>query len=381
MRILLALIIAAALSIVLVLALPYLKASVIIEGDGWDIQSTLFVLILSIVTLIVTVKLLIWLWNMPGNTLRKFIEKRAIAQLELGMLALSQGDWRKAERALKQSARRKDQAALSYLGAAQAAQERGDEAGMESYLEKADQSSVAHQPVQITRAQLLLSSRQPEQALAVLDDIRKPRENRIKILELLGICYEKLEKWSELQELLPDLIKAGVLDSDQATHLQLRAATARLQDPKDAQSIDETWQSFDRKMKQNQLIVREYAENSLNLGNHPTIEKVLRGSLNQQWDEPLIRLYGQLMNADTSVRDKQLKNWNKRQPDSAGLHFALGVLRVQQEHVDEAIEHFQTSADLKPDRLTLSHLADELEKKGEHRRAIIAYKRALKALD
>ncbi len=373
------LIIAVSAAIGLMLALPLLRGYVLIKTAGWSIEINVLILIVGVLLIIGTIKLAIWLWKLPGNTLRTFLEKRAAAQLELGMLALSQGDWRKAEKALKQSAKRKDQAALSYMGAAQAAQERGKTEQMQDYLDKADQSSAVHQPVQITRAQLLLSANQPTQALDVLNEIRKPRENRIKILELLAVCYQKLSMWPELQDLIPDLLKAGVIDQAQAEQLATQSAESRLSSLPEGLSVDQVWQSFDRRMQQHPRIVETYARHAIASDEHQMAEGVLRGHIQKDWQEPLVHLYAQLAHAEPAARAKQVKQWLKKHPDSASAHLAMGLIELQQNHTDQAHEHLQISAQLKPDSLTFRSLADlemheqHFEQAARHYRQALSY--------
>ena len=58
---------------------------------------------------------------MPAQTAKRMREQRALAQLEKGLLALTEGDWGTAERALEKSASSHGKTTARYLAAAQAA--------------------------------------------------------------------------------------------------------------------------------------------------------------------------------------------------------------------------------------------------------------------
>ena len=110
MKALMAILLAALLAVATIWALPVLKGYVLIRAGGWAIEMNLLVLLTLLLGTYATVRFLVWAWFLPGNAVRGFVERRAAAQLEVGMLALSEGNWKKAEMALSQAARNSDNA-------------------------------------------------------------------------------------------------------------------------------------------------------------------------------------------------------------------------------------------------------------------------------
>ena len=75
----------------------------------------------ALVVLWFVIQIIGWLWRMPVETARRMREQRAFNQLEKGLLALTEGDWSAAEKALEKSASVQGKTTAHYLAAAQAA--------------------------------------------------------------------------------------------------------------------------------------------------------------------------------------------------------------------------------------------------------------------
>ena len=171
--------IAIALALVAAALAPVLKSDpgmVRIHFLGWTVETTLLVLALAVVL----VWLLAWLawrlWRMPSENARRVREQRALRQLEKGLLALTEGDWETAERALEKSASSHGRTTARYLAAAEAAdgQDAGDRA--EYYLEQADTRNRKQKfLVELTRARILVSNGQYAEAKPLLEDLHARR--------------------------------------------------------------------------------------------------------------------------------------------------------------------------------------------------------------
>ena len=228
MKLLITLIIALLVALAAVRFLPLLQGYVLIRTGGWAIEMNVLVLLLALLSAYWLMRLAVWAWNLPGNAARRYLERRSMAQLEIGMLALSEGNWRRAEKALRLSAKGSSSPAVQYIAAAKAAQAGGNEQRIEEYLDKANDTAQAAHPVAVTRAQLLLAAGDPDSARKLLEEIRRPRETRPKVLELLARTYERLERWQDLAILVPSLIKHKLIDADHGQRLERRAAGQRL---------------------------------------------------------------------------------------------------------------------------------------------------------
>jgi len=134
-------IIAIVLTLLAAAIAPVFKADpgmVQVHFQGWTIETSVLILVLAVLALWLLVWVVLRLWKMPAETARRIRDQRALAQLEKGLLALTEGDWSTAERALEKSASSHGRTTARYLAAAEAAdgQDAGDRA--QWYLEQAD---------------------------------------------------------------------------------------------------------------------------------------------------------------------------------------------------------------------------------------------------
>jgi HemY protein len=211
------LVIALALALLAAAVAPLFKNDpglVQIHFRGWTVETSVLVLILALALLWLLAWLLSRLWRMPGEAARRIREQRALLQLEKGLLALTEGDWSTAERALQKSASSHGRTTARYLAAAEAAdgQDAGDRA--EWYLEQADSRNRKQKfLVELTRARIFTANRQYAEARPLLEELLGRRRRHPQVLDMLAGCYRELGEWEALLRLLPAMQKAGVVTS------------------------------------------------------------------------------------------------------------------------------------------------------------------------
>ncbi|MEM6574441.1 MAG: heme biosynthesis HemY N-terminal domain-containing protein [Pseudomonadota bacterium] len=375
MKTMLSLVLAVGLALLAIWALPLLRGYVLIRADGWAIEMNVFVLLASLASLYILIRLGIWLWYLPGNAVRGFFQRRAAAQLEIGMLALSEGNWQKAEKALSKAARKGDQSALSYIGAAQAAAGTGHEGRADEYLQHADQSSKAHDSVLITRASLQLSANHPDEALATLNELGRTKETRPRVLELKARALEQLERWTELAAIAPALTKAKIIDDEQQSRLEHKALLAALEGAQDSAALTTSWKNLSRSQRQEVVFLKAYAANAAALGASDMAEKDLRSALGRQWSDELLDHFVIAAGEDPKLTT-QLEKWLAKHPDSAGLHRHLGRQLVLGERYAKAKEHLETSVNLSPSPDAWAELAELKAHQGDTEGALACYRQA-----
>ena len=121
MKIAFLLLVAIALALFAAAIAPVFKSDpglVRIHFMDWTVETTLLVLVIGIILIWVLVWLFIRIWKMPAETARRMREQRALVQLEKGLLALTEGDWATAEKALEKSASTHGRTTARYLAAA-----------------------------------------------------------------------------------------------------------------------------------------------------------------------------------------------------------------------------------------------------------------------
>jgi len=205
---------------------------------GWTIETSVLVLLLAALALWLIVHLIIRMWRMPAQTARRMREQRALSQLEKGLLALTEGDWSTAEKALEKSASSHGRTTARYLAAAQAAD--GQDAGerAEWYLEQADTRNRKQRfLVELTRARILTANGEYSEAIPILEELHKRRRRHPQVLELLSRCYDETGQWESLQRLLPVMQKAGVVNADRVEELKQHAAISGLKQYRDPEAL------------------------------------------------------------------------------------------------------------------------------------------------
>jgi len=352
---------------------------VLINFGDWTIETSVLVLATAFFILWFVVQAVLWLWRMPVETARRMHEQRAFKQLEKGLLALTEGDWRGAEKALEKSASKQGKTTAQYLAAAQAADSQDAPERREYYLEQADSGgSKKRFLVELTRARMLLANGNRATALPILQDLQARRRKHPQVLELLSRCYRELGEWDELQAMLPALRKADILDDDQSQALQEEIAVNKLRSAASAEELQAAWKKLPRAMRHHAIVVDSFAVTASALERADLAEPLIVTSLKNEWNPTLMLRYGDPAADDRSKRLKQCEKWLKQRPEDAGLHLALGRLCAGESLWGKAREHMVKSLELEPSSLGYDAFGQLLEHQGELEPAMACFRNALR---
>ena len=339
----------------------------------------MLVLIIAFLTLWIAAQIILWLWRMPVVAARRMREQRAFKQLEKGLLALTEGDWSAAEKALEKSASVQGQTTAHYLAAAQAADGQDAHDRREYYLEQAGSGgSKKRFLVELTRARMLLDNGHYNEALPILQGLYKRRRKHVQVLDLLSRCYRELGDWDELLTLLPMLRKADVLDDDQSAELQEDVSVNKLRSVDNADDLQSAWKQIPRAMRHHSTVVEAYAVSASRLEQADLAEPVITASLKNEWSPALVLRYGDPASDDRSKRMKQCEKWLKTHPEDAALHLSLGRLCAAESLWGKAREHMIKSLELEPSSLGYDALGQLLERQGELELAMACFRNALR---
>jgi HemY protein len=352
---------------------------VLINFGDWTIETSVLVLATAMLVLWFIIQVVAWLWRMPVETARKMREQRAFKQLEKGLLALTEGDWGAAEKALEKSASVQGRTTAHYLAAAQAADSQDAHDRREYYLEQADSGGAKKRfLVELTRARMLVANGNFEAALPVLQDLYERRRKHPQVLELLSRCYRESGDWDELLAMLPAMDKAGVLDDEQSRALREEAAVNKLRSVDSAEELQSAWKKLPRAMRHHAVVVEAFAIGAAKLGRADLAEPVISTSLKSAWNPALVLLYGDPGADDRTKRLKQSEKWLKQHPDDASLHLALGRLCAGESLWGKAREHMVKSLELEPSSPGYDALGQLLERQGELEAAMACFRNALR---
>jgi HemY protein len=346
---------------------------------GWTVETTLLVLVFAILLVWFLVWLAVRMWKMPAETARRMREQRSLRQLEKGLLALTEGDWVTAERALEKSASAHGRTTARYLAAAEAADGQDASDRAEWYLEQADTRNRKQKfLVDLTRARILVSNGQYAEAQPVLESLLKSRRKHPQVLELLARVYDETGDWASLQKILPVMLKTGVVTEDRVQEMKQHAAISSLEKSRNGESLKSSWQELPKAIQSSPEVLLAYAEKAIALGGPGLTEEVLRRALNREWNSVLLIPYGEPGPDDTSRRLKQCEKWLQEHEDDHWLQLALGRLCAREELWGKARHHMIRSLEIEPTVAGYDSLGQLLERKGELETAMACFRNALR---
>lgn len=351
---------------------------VLIRFQDWSAETSVLVLLLAVIGIYLLIRLAVWLWCWPTRTARQVRELRAQRQLEKGLLALTEGDWRSAEKALSRSGNQRGQETIRYLAAARAAQGQDDIEGRDAYLRKAEAGDAKNRfLVQLSRARFLIGNGDFTGAIPILEVLQKRRSRHPQVVEMLSRCYRELGDWERLRKMIPALKKAALIQPEDAAELEQLAAKHELDSSSDIGILQERWRKLSTTLKNTPGMAKAYSTRAIGLGAPSAAEPVLRAALKKQWRTSLVRLYGHFAEKDLGQRISQCNKWLKAHPDDAALHLVIGQLCYEDKLWGKAREHLQTSLKLEAAAEAFEAYGRLLQRHGEIETAMKCFQNAL----
>lgn len=358
----------------------------LIAINHWTIETTLWVAIVGLIllflffhTLLVLMK---WVGHIPSawhNHRTQHRIERAQAKTKKGLIEFSEGHWLKAKKYLISALPNTDTPLLNYLTAARAAQEMGDSKLRDNYLREAQQSMPeARIAVELTQAQLQLSEKQWEQALATLKHLQDLAPNHPYVLKLLLHLYQEVKDWRQLMALLPQLKQNQVLSRADFNALQQQVYLQTLLEmtqENQTEAIQEFMDSLPKALRHDPCLMAAYCRYQLRTHNSGKVERLLREFLRKQFHEELIALYGQIEGdkAQLSFAESLLKE----HPDSPALLLCLGRLSFTNHLWGKAKAYFEASIECAATPEAFAALGKLFEQLDDPANACTAYRKGL----
>lgn len=288
-------------------------------------------------------------WHEKGAT------RRAQSRTTRGLLALAEGNWRKAERYLTRGAKQSSAPLINYLAAAQAANEQGKKEESDRLLQQASESIEGGDiAIGLTQAQLQLSRGQLEESQSTLEYLRQQKPNHPFVLKLLQQVYSSQQNWQQLTALLPELRRLKVLSETELGNLEqqvwsqsLVQATqqARLDKPGEfyTEPLDDIWNRMPSALRRSPAMLLCYVEQLVSLSAKEHALSLVKKHLRQDWNKDLVLLYGQIIGSDVAAQLNTAENWQNTHPQDAVLLLTLGRLARASKDLPKAEEYFLAS--------------------------------------
>lgn len=298
----------------------------------------------------VMLRFIIRSWEMPEQLKRwrreKLAKKARKVSLQ-GLINLSQGQWKKAERMLLGGVKHSDMPLLNYLSAAKAAQKQNAPDRRDHYLAMAHESMPeADFSVKLTQAELQFAHGQNEQALATLVHLHNLAPKHPHIMMLLSRLYFKLKSWDDLKILLPKLRKEKVLpekaifDLERDTYIEL---INRFHNQAKFNELQTLWRDISGDLKKDIYLQTIYCKKLISFNKHDEAEQLLKELLRKSWQPALIELYGYVKSSSPEKQLSFAESLLKDHENNPTLLLTLGRLCMHNDLWGKARSYLEAS--------------------------------------
>ncbi len=361
---------------------------VVINYRDWTVETSLILAIvaalLGFVALYLLVRFLVNVKHLPRNLGQWRQRRRELESqraLNRGVVALISGQWMEAERDLIRATADGRIPMINYLFAARAAEKLGARGRRDKYLELARQSMPgAETAVGLTRAELLIQEGKMENALEILESLRRSNLKQEAVTKRLLTLYREVQDWQRLLQLIPSARHHKVIDETKARELETLAYSGLLTQAGkegDLKRLHELWQAMHKTLRKQSGVVATYVQQLVRCDAHEEAERVLHYFLSRQWNEDLAYLYGVIQPADALIHLSRAENLFKNHKDSPAMLLTMGRLCKRNALWGKARQFFEACLAMDENPEALSELAGVLEQMGERETALEYYRKVM----
>ena len=395
---------------------------VLIAREPWSMEMSLTVFLILFVLgsglFYLLLHGVVRLWNTPREVSRwrrGRRARRARESLLQGMIDLAEGRWLQAEKNVLLDIHSGDFPLANYLIAAYAAHLHANHAAVRDggnignagatssatvrdggstgnagaiSSEKRDEYlSLAHQhapqyafAIGLAQGQLQLSAGQYQAALTTLTQLRIRDPKHGHVLALLAQVYRALCDWDTLAKLIPEMRKRKAAPTAQIDALELEARCQLLMLPLPAGSasiLKRSWNAVPQHLRQHPSLLAIYVQHLIEQGEMEESENLLSATIEHNWSDALVRLYGQVPGRNPRAQMDTALEWLAQQGSNPSLLLTLGRLALRNNMPDKARDYLEKCISQNGPLEAYHELAQLLEQAGERDQAMVLCQRAL----
>lgn len=333
---------------------------VLIQTDNYNIETSVtglvIILILAMVLLFAIEWLLRRIFRTGAHTRGWFVgrkRRRARKQTEQALLKLAEGDYQQVEKLMAKNADHAEQPVVNYLLAAEAAQQRGDEARANQHLERATELAGDDLiPVEITRVRLQLARNENHAARHGIDKLLEITPRHPEVLRLAEQAYTRTGARQSLLDIIPSMAKANVGDEAHRAALE-QLARVGLMDKALAdggsEGVREWWRNQSRKTRALVPLQVAMAERLIESDDHDTAQQIIIDGLKKQYDDRLVMPIPRLKTNNPEQLEKVLRQRIKAVGDRPLLWSTPGQSLMRHGEWQEASIAFRAALKQRPD--------------------------------
>jgi len=299
-------------------------------------------------------------------------EREGNRALRDALKSLFEGRFGHAEKAAARATDSPDNAGLAALIAARAAHRMGQPARRDAWLAKVQDEPSLKMARLMTAIELWVDGHEPGNALEAVNELNSSGTRHIHALRLALKANQRGKNWQEVLRLVRLLDKRNALHPALSRRLRELAFDDLLtKQAHDAESIRRIWASIpvDDRVKP---FVAIRAANAFNAnGLHDDARQIVEKALALEWDERLVRAYGDSAGSEGSAallsQIEHCEEWSKTRPTDAELALTLGALCLRQKlwgkaqrHLEQALSDATAPETVREAHLKLAQLHEAL---------------------
>jgi HemY protein len=281
---------------------------------------------------------------------RRAQQERARAKHDAAVVALLEGRYGRSRQLAEQALAIPQSSGLAALVGARAALETRDFDGAIALLSRPDaQDAALAVPRLMLEAEIKLEQRQPVEALAVLQSLKKEAGLHTAALRLELRALQGAGRYAEIPPLVDQLVKRKVYGADEGELLRAAAHAQELRArAQDAGGLRAYWARLGDAEQRQPRIALAAARSFLAQGQDREAAEVLIRSLDRHWDPALLELFAQVRAPDPTRQLEQAERWLPQRNQDAALLHALGTLCQRQQLWGKAQTYLEASLALMP---------------------------------
>ncbi len=306
------------------------QGQVIVSLHGTTYVTTVTKALIIAVAVLFALWLVLSLLRLPFRLWRQHRNRQTRARMAGGLLALHEGRWTRAEKLLVQAADDPSMRLTARLGAAQAAQSRGDAAAFDRHLQAAD-AETGGAAIALARADALLASGRTQDAIDTLDAAaqKAPPSPRALLLRTRALIASR--RSGEAYGALGALKNAQTLSPDDHAALEAELAAQSLRESDDANALADCWDRLLVPLRARSEIVAAYAQRAVEVRMEDAAASAIDSALNNHWNEALALQFGRIPQGriaatQPNARLLTAESWLQGHSDSPALAITLGRL-------------------------------------------------------
>ena len=357
---------------------------IMISTLGWRFEMPLWFGIVSLASLLLVTHLTGALWRRIRCVKQQWRDWRSKRQQKnqeqqslQGFLALAEGNWATAERALVRAA--KHSPFSHYLGAAHAAFAQHSPERAQDYLVAAK----THTPgsdlaVALSQAHLLVMQQQWPQARTLVENLRAEQPQHPQVIHLLKTIYLGQQDWSAFADLLPEIKRRHLIaNPTELAEMEIKAYRAALQQAAqhDLEELQKTWFDLPSALQHESQLIHAYVSSLVHCQADEYAMETIERILKKQWDNTLVSYYSTLK-TDPEKLLQHAKKWLKTHAHNAALLLCLGRLAARCEQWQDALTYLQQARQGQPSALCDYYLGLTYQHLGQQQEAQLYYRQA-----